>query len=311
MRFVPYDALGGLSNIIVDGSANAHTVLTLSHWPASGTPAALSGDTSTAIVFNYLDAPSFHVEADAVSNNHFDEDGLLGIFALLAPDEAQMRRELMLDVASAGDFGTYTRRAAARMAMTIAALGARASSPYEHLLGILPRVLDAIDEYRAVWEADDARLTTSEALLDRHAIAVEERAGIDLAIFRAPEDLPQDLEQWHPFALNNRTRCNRLLLVQGRRIELRYRYESWVQFASWRPPARIALEPLADELNDLETSGGRWVFEGVSRITPSLVLEGQARTSIEPDDVIARAEHHLKTGRPAWDPYRPGAGASG
>ena len=107
MRFVPYEALGDLSNIIVDGSANAHTVLTLSHWPASGTPAALSGDTSTAIVFNYLEAPAFHVEAAAVSNNHFDEDGLLGIFALLTPDEALKRRDLMLDVASAGDFGTY------------------------------------------------------------------------------------------------------------------------------------------------------------------------------------------------------------
>jgi hypothetical protein len=27
----------------------------------------------------YLDSPRFHVEADAVSNNHFDEDGLVGI----------------------------------------------------------------------------------------------------------------------------------------------------------------------------------------------------------------------------------------
>jgi len=307
MRFVPYDALGGLSNIIVDGSANAHTVLTLSHWPGSGTPAALRGDTSTAIVFNYLDAPAFHVEAAAVSNNHFDEDGLLGIFALLTPGAARMRRDLILDVASAGDFGTYTRRAAARVAMTIAALGATASSPYEHLLGMLPRLLDAIDDYRSVWEADDTRLTTSELLLDSLAITVEERPGIDLAILRGPDGLPQDLEQWHPFALHNRTRCNRLLLVQGRRIELRYRYESWVQFASWRPPSRIALEPLAAELNELETPGGRWVFDGVNQITPSLVLEGRTGTSIEPDEVIARAEHHLRTGEPAWDPYQPRA----
>ena len=176
---------------------------------------------------------------------------------------------------------------------------------------MLPRVLDAIDDYRSVWEDDDTRLTTTEGLLNRHAITVEERSGIDLAIFRGPESLPQDLQQWHPFALHNRTRCNRLLLVQGRRIELSYRYESWVQFASWRPPSRIALEPLADELNGLETSGGRWVFEGVSQITPSLALEGQTRTSIEPDDVIARAERHLRTGRPAWDPYQPHARSSG
>jgi hypothetical protein len=59
----------------------------------------LAGDTSTAIVFNYLDAPAFHVHAEAASNNHFDEDGLLGIFALLAPGEAMARRALIIDAA--------------------------------------------------------------------------------------------------------------------------------------------------------------------------------------------------------------------
>jgi len=51
----------------------------------SGTPAALRADTSAEIVFNYLDAPDAHVGVDGVSNNHFDEDGLIGIFALMQP----------------------------------------------------------------------------------------------------------------------------------------------------------------------------------------------------------------------------------
>ena len=37
-------------------------------------------DTSTANVFNYLDRPDLHVPAEVVSNNHFDEDGLVGIY---------------------------------------------------------------------------------------------------------------------------------------------------------------------------------------------------------------------------------------
>ena len=67
MRFVPYRDVPSVPNVIVDGAAAPNTILTLSHWPKSGTPAPLKGDTSAAIVFNYLDSPRFHVEADAVS----------------------------------------------------------------------------------------------------------------------------------------------------------------------------------------------------------------------------------------------------
>ena len=55
-------------NVIVDGMANYRTLITLSHWRRSGTPADLMADTSTAIVFNYLDRPDLHVPADVVSN---------------------------------------------------------------------------------------------------------------------------------------------------------------------------------------------------------------------------------------------------
>ena len=46
MRFVPYHELNDSTpNIIVDGAAGPGTVLTLSHWPKSGTPEALKRDT--------------------------------------------------------------------------------------------------------------------------------------------------------------------------------------------------------------------------------------------------------------------------
>ena len=95
-------------NIIVDGTANEATVLTLSHWRHSGTPAPLLADTSAEIVFNYLDCPQYHVDASAVSNNHFDEDGLVGVFSLINPGFASRHRELLIAVAHAGDFGSET-----------------------------------------------------------------------------------------------------------------------------------------------------------------------------------------------------------
>lgn len=60
------------------------------------TPRALKADTAAEIVFNYLDCPEFHVDARAVSNNHFDEDGLIGLFSLIEPDAATGMRDLLI-----------------------------------------------------------------------------------------------------------------------------------------------------------------------------------------------------------------------
>ena len=130
MRYLPYAAASSEPNVIVDGTANDRTLITLSHWRRSGTPADLMADTSTAIVFNYLDRPDLHVPADVVSNNHFDEDGLVGIYALLEPEAAASRRDLLIDVAQARDFGVFRSRRAARIAFAISAHADPSRSPF-------------------------------------------------------------------------------------------------------------------------------------------------------------------------------------
>src|ERR1700679_1499618 len=132
MKFVPYHKLDGISNIIVDGPATGGTILTLSHWPKTPTPPALKADLSAGIVFNYLDQPDHHVETDAVSNNHFDEDGLVGLWTMLNPEKALERRAAILDVAGAGDFGTYKDRDSARISFVISAWTQPDSSPLSH-----------------------------------------------------------------------------------------------------------------------------------------------------------------------------------
>ncbi len=319
MRFLPYAQIGSIPNVIVDGAGTEHTVLTLSHWPKSGTPAGLRGDTSTAIVFNYLDSPQFHVNADAVSNNHFDEDGLVGIFAMIEPAMAEQHRDLLIDVSMAGDFGVFARREAARIAFTLSAYADADASPlpkslfalphpdlsselYVRLLDVLPMLLTSVDDHRSLWEGPDATLTASEALIENGTITIDERHALDLAVVRMPRELP-GLAQCHPFALHSRTACTRLLLAQGRRVEVQYRYEGWVQMASRRPAPRGDLSELGDELNHEEASEGHWVFDGVDQITPRLHLEGRGEPSISPDVIVSRVEHHLRTGPPAWDPY--------
>lgn len=329
MRFIPYPEAGLVQNVIVDGTATTNTLLTLSHWPKSGTPPGLKADTSTAIVFKYLDATACHVEAEGVSNNHFDEDGLVGIFAMVEPEIASAHRDLLIDVAQAGDFGVFSDRQAARIAFTLSAYADPDSSPlpkrlfdlayprmaaelYVHLLGLMPRLIAATNEYKNVWEVEDARLAATEALIDEGLVTIDDRTALDLAVVRIPEDLTagrvhrftqQRLAECHPFALHNRTTCSRLLIVRGNSVELQYRYEGWVQMASRRPSPRVDLSSLATELNQEERTGGRWVFDGVDQITPRLHLEGSRFSSIPAESIQQRVEEQLRTGAPAWDPY--------
>lgn len=337
-HFVPFDELDTTPHILVDGAGNAHTVLTLSHWPKSGTPAPLKADLSAQIVFNYLKSPAHHVCVEAVSNNHFDEDGLVGVYILLDPDEAEARRELLVDVARAGDFGTFRSREAARVTFTIAAFADPELSPLEAELfrqpyprvsaalyrALLPRLREIAahpERFAALWREEDHWLAESEAAVRAGLVTIEEVPALDLAVVTLAEHMiarrahrfAQPLKAvCHPMAVHNVTDRNRVLYVQGRRYALAYRYESWVQYTSAPPLARVDLGPLAERLSDQEKGRGRWRFDGVDQITPSLALEGAEESLIPPERFRREVEAYLAAAPPAWDPYdRPEpAGAS-
>ena len=328
-RYVPYHELGDLPNIVVDGAATDSTLLTLSHWPQNATPKELKRDTSAEIVFAYLDTPKYHVEAEAVSNNHFDQDGLIGLFALIDPGTAQQNRDLLIDVASAGDFGVFERLDAARISFTLNALedpasgflkadvfdlpyAEQAAAKYRALLAELPAILSDLANYRSYWESEDRHYLASVGLLDHKTVTITERNDLDLAIVRLPESLASDGDTdttiemddlCHPNAIYNATPRNRIVLVCGQSIEFRYRYESWVQMVRRKPLLRVSLDRLVEQLNRIESSGGVWRADSAEDITPAMRLDGARHTSIPEKDFIARLEDYLPTQETAWDPY--------
>ena len=309
MKYVPWDELNGRTSIIVDGYPAEGTVLTLSHWKGSGSPSDLADDLSTQIAFRYLDRPDLAVEAEAVSNNHFDEDGLSGIFAVLNPSEALARRERVIQVASAGDFDVFSDRDAARVAFALGAFADEDRSPlgesffarpypqvssalYEELLGRLPEMLDHPDRFRDAWEAEDAWFARDDERVRAGEATIEERPEIDLAIVRMPDAIDEGalddevgLLGFHASAIHNRTRLHRVLAIRGRRYRVRYRYETWVQYVSRPTMPRVDLAPLADELSGSETTG-KWTFDGVSDLTPSLGLEGADESALSPEQFV-------------------------
>jgi hypothetical protein len=325
LHYTPYEDLSDRPNIIVDGSPTGGTVLSLSHWPHLPVPTGLEADLSAEMALLYLDRFDLHGSARLVSNNHFDQDGLMSVYALVSPEQARPRAEQVTDVAAAGDFGTYRSRTAARISMTIAAFADPERSPlassseistaalYEELLGRLPELLDHPERFRDLWSDEDSALTASEKLIESGVVQIEEVDELDLAIVTIPPDAPTEgghrfthrwVEGLHPMAIHNATDRLSLLTIRGASYAFTYRYESWVQYRSRRPRPRVDLQPLAARLSEQETGPGSWSFDGAADLVPSLHLDGADASELAPGAFRAALESELHSAMPAWDPYR-------
>ncbi len=324
-RYVGYEASRGEPNIVVDGSPNEATVLTLTHWPGYAVEPSLRGDLSAHIVFNYLDRLAEAGEepaAPAVTNNHFDQDGLVCIHTLAHPEESLAHRDLLVDLAAAGDFATYSDRRAARASMVFArrAIGGEnctydefTDQLYEECLPLVLPVLLENDRYRDDWGDEDAELTRCEAALDDGTVTVDVDEALDFALLTVPEDFVakgghrfggQHLAGLHPMAVNNAVDQFRLLTAQGRRYHYVDRYETWVQYRTRRPLPRIDLRPLAEELTAAEPRRVVWTASEPSSLMPELTHDGES--GIDSEMVVSLVRRHLASQPAAWDPYPVG-----
>jgi len=288
-RFVPHDEAAGAPHVVVDGAPLEGTELGLSHWPGSGTPDALAADTSAAIVDRYLRAGAAGPELAIATNNHFDEDGLFGLWLLLErPPESDPRRALALAAAEAGDFGTWRDPWAARSALAAMAMAERATTPFPAVLralapnatrdpsgaiygALLPhvgRLLADPARYRRLWAPAWERVEGDRALLEAGIATVEEVPDADLAVVRAPRTLD-------PLAVHPLTQRMRVLTeTPDGTLVLQHRYETWVVYVSRPLAPRIDLAPLLPRLQQAERRPGVWRAEDMGTILPRLYLAG-------------------------------------
>lgn len=313
MIYRPYGELTDTPHIVVDGSAQAGTVLTLSHWPGAATPDALRRDLSAEIAFAYLDHPELHVDAEFVTNNHFDQDGLVSAFALIQPDAALARRDRMIDVARAGDFSCFQDRDSARAAIALANLGAELDGDaYAELLPRLADIVDHIENYRDRWSDEDAHITETERAIADGTITIDERPELDLAIVTVPPSWQDRVvhqfttlasNSAHPYALHNATERFAILTLHGGAPQLQYRYETWVHYVSRTPRPRVDLTDLATALTAEDTGSGLWTFDGVDALSPRLHLVLADDTSITNERFTDLVVDELRAARTTWSPY--------
>lgn len=306
LPYVPFGReLQGVPHVLVDSARTPDTVLELSHWPGNRTPPEFKADTSTEIVLQCLrasDAQDRLRRARAVSNDHFDVDGLLSIWPLTAPEAALELAERTVDIAISGDFDRYTTPAAVQACLALYGIERTVLQPvfqpswdseqitgyvYRELLGELPTLICSPERYERFWSSEYAQVSRSMETLASGSIAVREYPEIDLAVFESDDDL-------HDFAINAHTARLRVLTLTGRRYVLRYRYESFVDLRSRVPAPRVRLTDLLAQVQPLERSG-RWFFEGPDFAHPRLQLYSNTGAPAESSITSAEFESRVVT----------------
>src|SRR2546426_3760535 len=170
MRFEFYHSgLDDVPKLSVDGTVS--NSIHFSHWHGNETPAEVKADTSTEIALNLVASPNKNELTRGIelaTNNHFDTDGVLSVWTVLAGEQALDLREKLIPAAEAGDFSEFTNETAVRTSIAIQGSdqpspGDESGSPlacylaaenvdddaraYELVLPEVERILNRTDEY--------------------------------------------------------------------------------------------------------------------------------------------------------------------
>jgi hypothetical protein len=291
--FVPFAQLRQQPTIIVDSVGNG-AVLTLAHWRGASTPENLRDDTSAGSVLRALhQSLTPGLEARAVTANHFDIDGFVGVWSLLNPALALQHEALLRLVAVLGDFReiNFAHQLADHALKLVCWLNAEEKNRFYEPFGapirrrredeasaekfewFLPRfeeILQNPEAGRAAWEPEFIRVKSAIAVLQGPQTQLVAYPKIGLLVVNTPTPLPY-------YALFGPTAGFDMVLslYDDQRYELEYKYTTWIDLESRPTLPRIALTPLVELLNSLEASGLKWAADGITDTGPLLRLTGQ------------------------------------
>jgi hypothetical protein len=292
-HFVPFGQVRRQPTIVVD-STGLGAALTLAHWRGAATPPTLRDDTSAGSCLRALRAPATPgLAAAAVTANHFDIDGFIGVWALLNPELALAHEALLRLTATLGDFREIDwQHPLADHALQLACWlnaeeKARFYEPFgaparrrredeasaEKFAWFLPRFAEVLlrpEAGCAAWEPEYRRVRQAVTALGGPLTQRTNYPELGLVVVRTPVPVPY-------YALFGPTAGFDwvLSLYDGQRYELECKYTTWIDLESRATLPRLPLAPLATRLNELEKSNYRWAADPLTDTGPLLRLAGR------------------------------------
>ncbi|TGE08178.1 DUF6687 family protein [Hymenobacter fodinae] len=297
--FVPFSQLRQQPTIVVD-STGLGAALTLAHWRGAATPEALRDDTSAGSVLRALRAPATGgLDAPAVTANHFDVDGFVGVWSLLHPELALRHEHLLRLTATLGDFreldwyDPLADHALKLVCWLNAEEKARFYEPFgaparrrredeasaEKFEWFLPRfqeILENPEVGRAAWEPEVKRVQQAVAHMQSTVTTTRAYPEIGLLVVCTPVPLP-----YYALFGSSGGFDMVLSLYDENWYEFEYKYTTWIDLESRSTLPRLPLSGLAACLNGQEQSPHQWTFDGVTDTGPLLRLDGKRLTKVQ------------------------------
>ncbi len=330
MRFEFYsDAIARVPKLSVDGTVD--NAIHFSHWNGNQTPQSVKADTSTETVLNVVAAPNradLTRGIDLVTNNHFDTDGVLSVWAMLAGDRALDLRDQLIAAAEAGDFSEFSSTNGVRASIVIQGSDSptdKSGSPLaqqiagrpitdeaEEYVVVLPHIEHVIkhtNQYESLWHDSWTRVEHALDSFAKGESRVDEIGEIRLSLVTlAPAVFgPKgfDPEQHAaPFTAISHHAHGELFLIAtpldlGWAYRIDYPYYSWAETVVRPKIERRDLSAVMNQLNELEkNSRGRWRVDSSELASAAKFSDENERlavSSLAPDSVAAL----LSSSRPA------------
>lgn len=321
MRFEFYsDAIADTPKLSVDGTVD--NAIHFSHWNGNRTPAPVKADTSTEIVLNVIASPirnELTRGIDLVTNNHFDTDGVLSVWAMLNGERALPLREKLIAAAEAGDFSELSSTDGVRASIVIQGSDSpteKSGSPlaeqlagapvtdeahsYHLVLPYVERVLTRVDDYESLWQESWRRIETALDSFAKGESTVEELDDMKLSVITlAPQVFsPSGFDPKRhaaPFtAISHHARGELFLIAtplnRGWAYRIDYPYYSWAETIVRPRIRRRDFRSIVVELNRAEQDqDGQWRVDS-SELASAIKFSDQngklAASKLAPDAIV-------------------------
>jgi hypothetical protein len=335
MRFEYYHSgLADVPKLSIDGTVP--NSIHFSHWEGNRTPPEVKADTSTEIALNLVGSKNFErltQGVELVTNNHFDTDGVLSIWTVLAGERALDLKSDLIAAAEAGDFSAYTNERAVRASIVIQGSdqpieGEEAGSPlarhlageaveddaraYELVLPEVERVLRHTDAYEPLWRDAWNLIEASLESFARGASKVEEHADVSLSVVTLAPELfgPHGFKPTRhaaPFTAITRHARGQVYLIatplqDGWSYRVDYPYYSWAETVVRPRILRRDFGTLIARLNELESSPlGLWKPDSNEMTSAIKFMDQHGRpsaSSLDPQTVATEMRHAIRVMSP-------------
>ncbi|MEL7145409.1 MAG: DUF6687 family protein [Bacteroidota bacterium] len=280
MKFIPFSEAQSHQDVVVV-DAYIQDKLNLSHWRGVELPPDLVADTSTEIVLRALEMNPEIADREYCTNNHFDIDGFLGVWALHNPILAMACKDLLISMARLADFREkYGDQKIASDALSMVCYLNTLESemfydPFEmeaaEAVVCLPKYAYFLERF-SDYVASEITFITSEHMVAMSNQIKMETSGavikypeIRLAVVKAP-----DLMHYYALFADTADVDMVLTMYPDNRYELEQKYTTWVQTSRKSLP-RIELGKLAHIFNQLESDANNvWAGDHFTETGPLL-----------------------------------------